>query len=481
MAVALAGFFPARAAASIEDCLAATCRVSNRHGTGSGCAFEIREGEVRILTNYHVAEGGQVNVEFFDRGHKSEKILAASRWFSFYDEAERDVNVIGVPIEAFAGRPPRLIPLADRSTPLEIDQPIVSAGCEEARWPSAWIGHVVANEGRTVKFVPKAIPGRSGSAVFDEAGTQIVALIAWHDGTYGVAMTIGDVLDAMDGRAPAVHYAANLIPDRPLVAVGRPGEVATSSDALSGRACVHGVSLSAPCQFCSPWGCPPRQSPRREQPGGNAPQQGNGGVYPTRPPDEKKTAEASIDHSQFATKDELQKALDSIDLAPLGKRLQELEGGSMGLAVEIGELRKSHGGLNSQLAAFTDQVKADLGKLDERHNGLATTVGKLDGNLAGGLQGGLAAIEGKLAERVKAVESAVPATAKSAALEAAAGLLSEKLGVAISGGSLGLVGTLLGSSPPAAALFAGLWLLSRAVKRRLPSASEVAPSPPFRG
>lgn len=425
-------------AAAIEDVIEATCRVrlqsGNMYATGTGCAFEVRDGEVRILTNYHVAENSpNLQVEFWHRGHKSTTLYAASRWFSFQDQpSHRDVCVIAIPLADFGGYPPTIIPLAPRGTRVSPGEPIVSCGCEEGRWPSAWLGHVVDQpDSVTLRFEPISIPGRSGSALFDEDATQIVGLVGWHDQTYGVAMTLEELYRAFDGEPATVSYPATAVKTgKRIVSVGP-----------SGRRCVHGVSLGEPCRLCPPGGCqPPYQQPSQPK--------GGSGVYPTQPPGQAApAAPPPIDTSKFALKtdaealranvDAIQAKLDPLTGLPsrvaahdaaigeLGSKFKSLEGSHSSLAVQVGGLAESSVG-----QGFFEQEMAKL--KTEAIAGAASEVTPIVKSIAG--------------DAIKAAEAKAAAAAGGAAVSALPAL-------AAVGGPVGL------------ALFGGFWLLARGVKK----------------
>lgn len=214
--------------ASLDDCLDAVCRVSHSDGdgtrsVGSGCAFEIAhagepDAEVRVLTNWHVAEGrDDLTVEFWRAGHQSVQFRGVCRWGSYNPRTHRDIAVVGVPLADFAGLPPAVIPLADPAAWPRPGDTVLSAGCELGRWPSAWRGHVVDQaDAAAVRFLPISVEGRSGSPLFDADGKTIVGLIAWHDGQLGIAMTVQEIHRAFRGETGPVATVRSKAQGEPL-------------------------------------------------------------------------------------------------------------------------------------------------------------------------------------------------------------------------------------------------------------------------
>lgn len=181
--------------AGITDCYDATCRIRCSDGTlGTGCTFEISQGYVFVLTNQHVvAKASSVQCSFWFQGHESVKIggkmLACS--------TQVDAAVIVIPEGSFNGRLPKVIPVAPRNTRLEVGESIISVGCAKGAWATGFKGHVLGYEGKDLIFTPSPADGRSGSAIFNAEGTQIIGLI-WGRTNKGHAVTVENLYRALN-------------------------------------------------------------------------------------------------------------------------------------------------------------------------------------------------------------------------------------------------------------------------------------------
>jgi len=164
-----------QASASLADCLDATCRIQAPDGsTGTGCAFEISQGTVFVLTNRHVVGAAdRVQCVFWQQGHQSAAL--AGSVLARSDQV--DVALVTIPASAFEGRPPRVVPLASGGTRLTEGETVTSVGCANGAWATGWKGHVLGYDGTSVCFTPPPADGRSGSALFDAGGQRIVGLI----------------------------------------------------------------------------------------------------------------------------------------------------------------------------------------------------------------------------------------------------------------------------------------------------------------
>ena len=160
--------------ASVENCIDATCRITTPDGArGSGCVFEISGGQVYVLTAAHVVDKhSAVACEFWREGHQSSPL--AGRVLARLDQPHIDAAIVAVDATLFGGRLPAVIPVAPRDTILAPGTTISSVGCARGSWSSGWKGHVLGYQGTDLAFVPAPADGRSGSAVFDAEGKQIV-------------------------------------------------------------------------------------------------------------------------------------------------------------------------------------------------------------------------------------------------------------------------------------------------------------------
>ena len=198
---------------AISDCVDATCRITAPDGSrGTGCVFEIQRGVVYVLTAAHVVgQSSAVECEFWCRGHQSQplggRVTARS--------AAADAAIIALPEAAFAGRLPAAIPLAPRNSTLHPGQPLTSVGCANGGWSTAWKGHLLDCRDDELRFVPVPANGRSGSALFDGDGQQIVGLVRARTGddSAGIATPLSTIYRAFDSPARTAA-GPEKIPDR---------------------------------------------------------------------------------------------------------------------------------------------------------------------------------------------------------------------------------------------------------------------------
>jgi len=198
------------APAAMVDCISATCRVTSVEGdkvtgVGTGCVFEISNGNVFVLTNAHVADRDRMKVEFWEDGHLSRPLYGSTVMRS----VSRDIAVISIDAAVFGQSLPNVIPIAPLNTQLHIGQTITSVGCANSAWATAFKGHIrnpVDDVGGLIAFDPTPALGRSGSAIFDEDGKHIVALLRaqrleYKDGPpiYGLAVSIRDIWASLYG------------------------------------------------------------------------------------------------------------------------------------------------------------------------------------------------------------------------------------------------------------------------------------------
>lgn len=228
VAVVILCIYGAYANASLSECIDATCRVSSG---GTGCVFEVTDEYVYVLTNAHVVRGeSTIKCVFWQGGHQSSPIPGRVTRVS---EAA-DAAVIVLYAKHFSGRVPKPIPIAPRDYTLTVGQTIASAGCPGGAWTTGWRGHVLGHNGKDILFTPTPALGRSGSAIFDAGGTQIVGLL-WgqaNDKSHGTATNTQALYDVFSNarkaqcgpngcpvpntqRRPILPYGGKLIPWKP--------------------------------------------------------------------------------------------------------------------------------------------------------------------------------------------------------------------------------------------------------------------------
>ena len=187
-----------RAEGSLDDCHDATCRVTTsitagERALGTGCVYARHKGVYYIMTNAHVVGQKQtVYCQFWQRGHESRPIAARVVRRVRTDTPTCDLAVLKIPEAAFGGYPPRVIPIARPNRVLAKGETVTSAGCAKGAWATSWKGHVIGYSEDRLLFVPPPAGGRSGSAVFDGDGKQIVGLLFARAGdeSHGMACSV---------------------------------------------------------------------------------------------------------------------------------------------------------------------------------------------------------------------------------------------------------------------------------------------------
>jgi hypothetical protein len=218
--------------AGLKDCYDATVRV-HCGGTGSGTVIDLQQGQAWILTNAHVASrsiGETVRVEFFRAGQRYQAVEGRIAWKimdrhsrSMDGLATRDMALVTVEI-ARLGWKPSVVPLAPVGTKLVDGQHVFSIGCPQGGWPTGWSGHLTQAEGEVIGFWPPPHEGRSGSALFDADGQQVIGLVAWGGDGWGGAMPVEVIHRALRESRALQESQGDLETPGPLVPV-RPGRV----------------------------------------------------------------------------------------------------------------------------------------------------------------------------------------------------------------------------------------------------------------
>lgn len=278
---------PASAVASLHECYDATCRVHVSGHAGTGCIFAADDTHYYVLTNAHVTrQGDKPRLVFVMRGAER-SVDAETVWHSYAALEQgyhRDMAVMKAPKASFGDYMPSVIPLAEESFSLVENEEIASAGCPGGRWITAWKGQATSLTADAFNFVPPPMGGRSGSAIFDAAGTKIIGLLAWGGGGEGTAQTIGEIYRAMRGEA------AKLYTEQPREAarIVLVGHRAVLPEPLAPLADI--APRQAPCPNCPPVGPSPIRPPARpnqppSNPGGgdNMPFPLPPGIVPSEP------------------------------------------------------------------------------------------------------------------------------------------------------------------------------------------------------
>ena len=184
------------AQAAMSDCIDATCRITAADGgVGSGCVFEISQGQVYVLTAAHVVgKDRAVRCEFWRQGHQSR---ALSGQVVARSEAA-DAAIVVVSEAAFEGVLPSVISIAPRELAVPAGATLSSVGCANGTWSTGWKGHALGYSDGDLHFLPTPANGRSGSAIFDADGTKIVGVVRARtaNDTEGIATPVQTIYDA---------------------------------------------------------------------------------------------------------------------------------------------------------------------------------------------------------------------------------------------------------------------------------------------
>ena len=169
--------------AAWRDVYESTVRVERPGAAGSGVVFHVDRKFIWILTNAHVVgRSGTVQVVPFQDGKQlrpTPGVVTLRRL-----DADTDAAVVRVGRHNWPGRL-SFVPLS-LAMPAQ-GQQIITVGCPAADWPSLWHGTVRQVRWPHFSFFPgragsrDMMSGRSGSAICDVWGTQVVGLLTWYD------------------------------------------------------------------------------------------------------------------------------------------------------------------------------------------------------------------------------------------------------------------------------------------------------------
>ena len=172
--------------ASVDECIAASCRVRAGSSRGSGVCIANRPWVVWVLTNNHVVgDLDAAECEFWWKGTKSNPIAGTVIWRE--KSKEVDAAIIQIDRRSFWGRVPPALPLAPPDYVYPRGLPAFRVSC-----PGGQDLRVVQSkfdryypEKSWMMLTPKANGGESGSGVFDARGNYLLGLIAWSWPKYG--------------------------------------------------------------------------------------------------------------------------------------------------------------------------------------------------------------------------------------------------------------------------------------------------------
>jgi hypothetical protein len=449
------------AAAAIDDCIDATCRITAPDGgRGTGCVFEVSQGRVYVLTAAHVVgQSRRVECEFWRHGHRSSPL--AGQVTARNEAADAAIVVLGQPV--FGGVLPTAIPLAPRDHVLRPGQPVVSVGCAGGSWSTGFKGHVLGYQGADLLFVPGPANGRSGSAIFDAAGQRIVGLLRARsmDDSHGFATSVQALYGAFAGPSNGKSKTEN---------------VQLQIDAQ----CPGGQCPTVPSQGdATPWRLLPyrhyqderfRQIERQlPEPGSTWPTLPPGAAAPTvdlRPLEEKLDRNADLMRERL---DRIASLLETRPPVPDDGAQAPLPSGTRPPRELVDEAaEQAAAAATAQVEAVRQEVQTaqqENGRLREAVEGLRGLVQQV----AGDRETLRERFEARL-EKVK-TELGEGAGRPEIARAYVRDLVAEKLGNPGTGLTVGkLLGGALGLSAPLAfALAAAAWLVSRRVGSKLES------------
>lgn len=201
---------PAYMVADTSKVIDAACRIEvvGEGSVGTGCVFNVTTAVVQVLTAAHVVDakiGTAVDCTFYYRGYPSGAIRGKVVWAARGEgKSTRDVAVVEIPRQSFGDIIPPVIPLAPDTRVIQRNETIQSCGCPKGSWPNAFKGHVLNVDESAIKICPRPAQGRSGSALVNEDGTEILGVIIWQstdqEEPCGYAVSIQEIWRAMRGQ-----------------------------------------------------------------------------------------------------------------------------------------------------------------------------------------------------------------------------------------------------------------------------------------
>ena len=348
-------------------------------GGAYGTATFINEDEeyYYALTNYHVTGGKNPDIQCFREGHASIYMQAKVIWNAYTPNEPKDISLLAIKKSQLNWKP-TIISFLEDDIIYKSGDTIVTIGCPGANWPEAFKGHINKVQGGKYYFTPVALPGRSGSVLFNHDATKAIGLIAWYDPDtdQGIAMTAETIQNAVNGKRTGYYF------DQPYNF--KSTELRSAPDPLLRWA------------RCGPQGCPPDQNEEYEQydqqDDQNQPR--NDGrdqfkIFPTYPGEdgdefEPKPTEPSVPEAPKIDLLEEYKKKNDAEMAQLDLRLKDVEKeqkvygetlnavdgnvkeltqGQKNLKDTIDKLStdtKDHGSIPGKLDIFKKEIDADL-------------------------------------------------------------------------------------------------------------------------
>ena len=194
--------------------LRASCRIFAGNARGSGVIFDADEEKYHVLTNAHVVGrvGNRVRLEFEHSGYRSRPIAGRVVRSHVARTTSIDLAIVELPRSAFPGPMP-VVPLA--GVGFKDDSPtVLTCGAQGGAAVSLQRGHIVRRTRGLIYYKPEALPGRSGSPLFNESGSRVIGLVAWRTGDgHGLAMNVAAVRSFLRGEvATETELPSDAIP-----------------------------------------------------------------------------------------------------------------------------------------------------------------------------------------------------------------------------------------------------------------------------
>jgi hypothetical protein len=185
--------------------LRASCRIFAGNARGSGVIFDADADSYHVLTNAHVVGrvGNRVMLEFEHSGYRSGPIPGRVVRSHIARNTSIDLAIVELPRSRFPGPMP-VVPLAGVGFTDE-SPTVLTCGAQGAA-VSLQRGHIVRRTRGLIYYKPEALPGRSGSPLFNEDGSRVIGLVAWRTGDgHGLAMNSAAVRSFVRGEVAATE------------------------------------------------------------------------------------------------------------------------------------------------------------------------------------------------------------------------------------------------------------------------------------
>ena len=179
---------------STDRILRASCRIFAGNARGSGVIFDADEDSYHVLTNAHVVgrTGNRVMMEFEHSGYRSGRIPGRVVRSHIARTTSIDLAIVELPRSSFPGPMP-VVPLAEAGRK-EASPTVLTVGAQGGAAVSLQRGHIVRQTRGLIYYKPEALPGRSGSPLFNAAGSRVIGVVAWRTGDgHGLAMNAAAV------------------------------------------------------------------------------------------------------------------------------------------------------------------------------------------------------------------------------------------------------------------------------------------------